>query len=208
MTLKNISIPLHTLENSYTYDEYLEGLENMFSDNGVAAENVIEYSEEQLREYTKLNLTRMHRYDKTTALSEEVRKAAQGLNKDYIWVLITEGWCGDASHCVPIIAEIAGVTPAVDLKLVLRDQHPKTMDMFLTDGKRSIPKLAIMTADTHEVVAVWGSRPQELQDLIPQYKIDAADDKTAFQTMVQKWYNKDKGKSLMKEMTALLSELE
>ncbi|MEH0157659.1 thioredoxin family protein [Limibacter armeniacum] len=202
-----VMISKETMENAFSYDDYREALDGMLSTES-GSNGLINYEDENLVEYTKLNVSRMQRLDKTTRLSEELIKAARKLNRSVIWLLITEGWCGDAAHSTPIVAEVASESENIDLRVILRDNNPKVMDMFLTDGKRSIPKLVVLDAHTKDVIGMWGPRPTPLQDSLPQMQVDADGDKDTLMTAVQKWYNKDKSKTIMKELAALLKEID
>jgi hypothetical protein len=44
----------------------------------------------------------MNRLDKTMKLLPEVVSALQAL-QEYIWIVISEGWCGDAAQLLPVL---------------------------------------------------------------------------------------------------------
>jgi hypothetical protein len=44
----------------------------------------------------------MNRLDKTMKLLPEVVSALQALQQEYIWIVISEGWCGDAAQLLPV----------------------------------------------------------------------------------------------------------
>lgn len=81
--------------------------------------------------------------------------------------MITEGWCGDAAQILPFINKISELNEKIELKLVLRDQHPEVMDEFLTDGSRSIPKVVVLNKENLDVLgdepfyarALWRIEP-------------------------------------------------
>jgi thiol-disulfide isomerase/thioredoxin len=97
-----------------------------------------------LPHYAHLNHARMNRLDKTIALDDHSIKILNNLKIKYVWILITEGWCGDAAQIAPVISKLADFSDHIDLKIVLRDQHLDLMDQFLTNGARAIPKLIIL----------------------------------------------------------------
>ncbi|MEJ7849600.1 MAG: thioredoxin family protein [Pyrinomonadaceae bacterium] len=37
-----------------------------------------------------------------------LKKLAEKFNRQMIWLIITEGWCGDAAQNLPVIEKIAG----------------------------------------------------------------------------------------------------
>jgi hypothetical protein len=55
-----------------------------------------------LTNYSHLNETRMNRLEKTLKISEENVQKIGILKNDYIWLVISEGWCGDAAQ-LPVI---------------------------------------------------------------------------------------------------------
>ena len=107
------------LETSYStalkYDEYRNLVTNLFQ-KGLVTGNE---QSESLVHYTELNEARMKRLDKLTIISEETTAFLQNLTKDYIWLVISEGWCGDAAQILPIINKMALVSDKIHFKIVL-----------------------------------------------------------------------------------------
>ena len=62
---------------------------------------------EDLLNYSKLNDRRMTRLDKTIQLSHETLLALKKNDKPITWLVLTEGWCGDAAQTLPVINKIA-----------------------------------------------------------------------------------------------------
>ena len=62
---------------------------------------------EALINYTMLNDRRMKRWDKTVKVSEEVKTRIAKSHKNMTWLVITESWCGDAAHIMPVINKVA-----------------------------------------------------------------------------------------------------
>ncbi|MBB3700260.1 thioredoxin family protein [Flammeovirga yaeyamensis] len=191
------------IEHAFTYEAYREALDALLA----ADPTIINYDDSQLVDYTRLNVSRMQRIDKTNRLRDDLREAARGLNRSVYWLVITEGWCGDAAQSIPIIAETAQVSEKIDLRFVLRDNNVDLMEQFLTNGSRSIPKLVVVCQKTYEVLGVWGPRPKELTDLIPEIKKEVNDNKQQFSIKVQQWYNKNKGKAVMKDLQGIIENI-
>lgn len=148
---------------------------------------------EWLVEYARLNLMRMKRLDKTTVLVEELRAVLDSLQKPQLWVVLTEGWCGDAAQIVPVLAKVAAYSPKIGLKLLLRDEWPQVMDAYLTRGTRSIPKLIALEPQTLEELGTWGPRPRKAQQLVDEFKANPdGRSKEEFTLMVHKWYTDNK----------------
>ncbi|HCQ11723.1 thioredoxin family protein [Flavobacterium sp.] len=189
-----------SLANSFSYQEYRNYV-TLMSDEGKTTGHE---QTEALVNYTKLNESRLHRLDKTMVVVDEVKTFLENLDKDYIWLVISESWCGDAAQILPIINKMAEVSDKIDLRVVLRDDNEDLMNLFLTNGTRSIPKLIIIDKNTNEVIADFGPRPKEAKQLILDYKAEhGVVDETA-KINLQKWYLNDKGISTQKEIVALM----
>lgn len=189
-----------SLTSSFSYQEYRNHV-TLLSEEGKTTGHE---QTEALVNYTKLNESRLHRLDKTMVVVEEVKTFLENLEKEYIWVVISESWCGDAAQILPIINKMAEVSDKIDLRIVLRDDNEDLMNLFLTNGTRSIPKLIIIDKKTNEVINDFGPRPQEAKQLILDYKAEhGVVDETA-KINLQKWYLNDKGISTQKEIVALM----
>jgi hypothetical protein len=150
----------------------------------------------------------MNRLDKTMTVADEFAKQLKDLKGDYLWLVISEGWCGDAAQLVPIFHKMAELSPNIDMKIALRDDNDALMNLFLTNGARSIPKLIIIDKNTLEVLGDFGPRPQEAKQLILDYKAEhGVVDETA-KTNLQLWYLHDKGLSTQKEIMAVMTAAE
>jgi hypothetical protein len=162
---------------------------------------------EALTAYTVLNVQRMSRLDKTTKLLPELTAAAAGLTTSYVWLIITEGWCGDAAQLVPVIEAVAQASAGhLRTAYVLRDDNPDLIDRYLTHGTRSIPKLVVLRADTLTEVLHWGPRPAEAQALLARLKAEgmAHDD---YVREIHAWYAHDRTQTTQRELLALVQQL-
>ena len=194
----------HSFLNSHTYPEYRK----IVSDLLAAGKSSGNEQTEELLHYSKLNEARMNRLDKTIHTDENVVKKIHALKKEYVWLTLTEGWCGDAAQIVPVLFKIASVSDNIKLKLVFRDENEALMNLFLTNGSKSVPKVIVLDAKTHEVKATWGPRPEGATNLIRSYKAQyGVVDETA-KTELQLWYLNDKGLSIQNELADLMEHLE
>ena len=192
------------LFNSHPYLEYRKLVSDLLL-QGKATGN--EQSED-LTHYSTLNETRMNRLDKTVQITEQISQKLKSLKGDYIWLVISEGWCGDAAQILPVINKMAVETDRVELKIVYRDDNEEFMNMFLTNNSKSIPILVIIDQDTGSVINSWGPRPTGASKLIIDYKKKfGAIDETA-KTDLQMWYLHDKGLSIQNEIIDLLTDFE
>ena len=160
--------------------------------------------------FAELNEARMDRLDRRSRLTDDLRELLAGLQRDYLLLVLSEGWCGDAAQTVPIMHWLAEASPRVDLRVALRDEHLELMDGYLTDGGLSIPKLLFLAAGTHEVLADWGPRPLVAQAMMRRYKRlpEAQRDYEAFQRQLHGWYARDKTRSTQGELRALFGWVE
>lgn len=156
----------------------------------------------ELTTYTKLNVQRMNRLDKTVVLNEDLIYHARVIAEKQYWLVITEGWCGDAAQSLPVIAKLAEVNNLIDLRFILRDEHLEIMDQFLTNGTRSIPKLIVMNKD-FAVLKHWGPRPQIAHAMVLALKASGRPHDEWVEE-VHAWYAQDKTKSLQEELVAFI----
>ncbi|WP_028376841.1 thioredoxin family protein [Leeuwenhoekiella sp. MAR_2009_132] len=161
---------------------------------------------EALSNYTVLNDKRMKRWDKTLRLTQDQELQIETFNRPLNWLVLSESWCGDAPPALAVMNRIAEVQPAINFKVILRDDHPQLMDAFLTNGAMSIPKLIIQDSITQEILTSWGSRSAPAQKLVDD-KAKYGEIKPSFKEELQLWYNKDKGMSILSELLLILSAL-
>ena len=157
--------------------------------------------------YTKMNVQRMNRVDKTVSLTDDLTSTINHLKGNYKFLVITEGWCGDAAQIVPVFNKIATASLGrIDLKFVLRDKNLPLIDAHLTNGGRAIPVLIVLNEAADQVLATWAPRPQILQELLKEWKKET----TEMPVLAEKlhgWYAKDKTQSTQAELTRLLKGL-
>jgi hypothetical protein len=158
--------------------------------------------------YTKMNVQRMSRVDKTASLTEELTATIDQLRTTYKFLVITEGWCGDAAQIVPVFNKIAtGSLGKIDLKFVLRDKNLPLIDAHLTNGGRAIPVLIILNEEADQVLATWAPRPQVLQELLKEWRQETTE-MTILAEKLHGWYAKDKTLSTQAELNEVLKGLE
>jgi hypothetical protein len=194
------SIIEKSLKDSFSYQEYRDFVTDLAKEDKTTGHE----QREDLIHYTQLNEVRLHRLDKTIQAVDEVKTVLQNLSKEYTWLVISESWCGDAAQILPVINKMAEASDKIDLRIVLRDDNEDLMNLFLTNGTKSIPKLIIIDKATNEVVNDFGPRPKGAKQLILDYKAaHGVVDETA-KIELQKWYLQDKGVSTQKEIMELL----
>ncbi|WP_417602482.1 thioredoxin family protein [Owenweeksia hongkongensis] len=188
------------IENSMSYTEYRELIDRLRANNKTTGDN---HSEDMLN-YTDLNIARMNKWDKRFVLDADVQTLLKNIEKKETWIVLTEAWCGDAAHSVPVMAKMADACENIDLHLVLRDENLELMDKYLTNGGRSIPKLIRLDAETGEELSTWGPRPKESQDLFTRMKKEGFE-KADINKDLQLWYARNSGKAIEQELAQMLS---
>jgi hypothetical protein len=191
------------LLNSYTYLEYKKIVSDLLSEGKSTG---MEQSENLLH-YSTLNETRLKRLDKTITVPEEISLKLKDLESEYIWLVIAEGWCGDAAQILPILNKMALESNKIDLKVVFRDLNGDIMSQFLTNGARAIPKLLIIDKATGKVCNHWGPRPKGASDLISNYKEQFGIVDEEAKTQLQMWYLHDKGLSVQNEVLEMMNSI-
>jgi len=190
------------IESAMAYEEYVNLLDQLMAEGKTTGED----QSEKMVHYASLNQQRMKRISKTFTPSDEFRAAASSLDRPMIWLVLTEGWCGDAAQNLPILNSLHQLFPQVELRLLLRDQNLELMDQFLTNGGRSIPKLIALDAESHEVLDQWGPRPDALQQLVLDFKKVPNGNYEEFTKEVHLWYAKDKGRSTEQEILDMMKK--
>lgn len=189
------------IEKSMTYAEYIKLIDDLLLDGKTTGEN----QSEAMFNYGKLNRQRMHRLEKTVVLNDSVKEKAAKVERKMIWLVITEGWCGDAAQNIPTIEKIAALSANIETRYVLRDENLELMDKYLTFGARSIPKLIALDAETLEELGTWGPRPAIAMNYFFEMKKSGLE-KPQMMENIQRWYLQDKEQSIQKEFAELLGE--
>ena len=194
-----INTTKQALENSFSFADYRKKVTSLIAEGKSTGHT----QSEDLLKYSELNETRMNRLEKTIEVTPETKVKLQNLDKKYIWLVLSEGWCGDAAQIVPVIHKMAEVTDKVELKIALRDDNDALMQHFLTNGGKAIPKLIVLDAETLEVVLDWGPRPHGAKQLILDYKAAHGVVDEPAKIELQKWYLHDKGISIQNEIVEM-----
>ncbi len=190
------------LDKGFSFSEYKELIDRLLSEGKTTGSN----QSKDLVEYTRLNVTRMNRILKTTVINDELKNELNLLNKNWIWLVISEAWCGDVANIVPVIYKISELNRNINLKIILRDENPDIMNNYLTNGAKSIPILICLNADSLEEIGKWGPRPKQLQNLVLNLKKSKDFNINELKKTIQIWYANDKTQSIQKELFEKINE--
>ncbi|AWK03234.1 thioredoxin family protein [Flavobacterium crocinum] len=192
------------LFNSHSYAEYRKLVTDLLSE-GKSTGNE---QSESLTNYSKLNEARMNRLEKTIKISDEVAEKLQNLDNHYIWLVLSEGWCGDAAQILPVLDKMAHVSnKRIDLRIALRDENDDLMNQYLTNGGRAIPKVIIICKEAGIVRADWGPRPKGASELMATHKREVGPIDEKIKTDLQLWYLADKGISVQEELLEIMENI-
>ena len=192
------------LLNAISYTDYRKIVSELLQENKSTGNE----QTDDLLHYSKLNETRMNRLDKTIQIENSVAESLNSLHQHYYWLVLAEGWCGDAAQLLPIFNKIANATNTIELKLLFRDENEALMNLFLTNGSKSVPKLIVLEKETLHVKGSWGPRPEGAVNLIRSYKEQYGVVDETTKSELQLWYLHDKGLSTQNELTTLMHHLE
>ncbi|OMQ12725.1 thioredoxin family protein [[Flexibacter] sp. ATCC 35103] len=192
------------LFNSHSYPEYRK----LVADLLVEEKSTGNEQSESLTNYSKLNDARMNRLDKTITISEKILSKLDHLENRYIWLVLSEGWCGDAAQILPVINKMALAShKKIDLRIVLRDENAELMDQYLTNGGKAIPKVIVICKEAGIVRADWGPRPKGATELLAEYKKEFGVLDEKIKTDLQLWYLADKGNSVQEELMQIIDNI-
>lgn len=193
-------IILTSLQKSINYQDYRKLVAQLVEEHSTTGNE----KTEALVNYTMLNDRRMKRWDKTVKISDEIKAKVESFSKKVTWLVITESWCGDAAHIMPVINKVAELNDHIDYNIVMRDENDALMNQFLTNGGKAIPKLIMIDNETNTVVNTFGPRPTVATNLVNAYKAEHGQLTPEFKEDLQRWYNKDKGQSTIEDLVNLL----
>ena len=197
--MNQTDILTEALNKCLNYEEYKVQAErelNLF-DLFTADKTAIERNDAR-----KINLARMSRIEKQFQPVNESIEVLNKINQKLFWIVISENWCGDSAQSLPIIAKLASINSMIDFKVVLRDKNPEFMNNYLTNEKRSIPKLIIFDEDFQELTT-WGPRPATAQKLM-EAMLEEQIEKPERLKKLHLWYAKNSGREIENEIISLI----
>ncbi|MFN2260847.1 MAG: thioredoxin family protein [Psychroflexus sp.] len=192
------------LDNAMTYKAYKNVVENLLEEN----KSTGFIQNETYFNYSKLGFSRMNRWEKTAKLTERQQEIVKNVKQKQTWLVISEGWCGDAAPVLPIMKKITDLNNHIDFKVILRDENEDLMQAFLTNGGKSIPKLIAFNLDLEKIFFTWGPRPLEAAKMVAEEKEKHGVLSKEFKTKLQHWYNKDKGENISNDLIENLKQTE
>lgn len=178
------------LDISAYWQQFQEKLENPLPDDPYAP-------------YLPLNWQRVQRILKQFNASGEWISWSRDSSTTAYWLVITEPWCGDAAQILPVLDRLAQISQEkISLRTLYRDQHLDLMDLHLTQGSRSIPKILCLSSD-FELIGSWGPRPEAAQALRSSYP----EDPKGYADALHLWYGRNRQVIIQEEILAWMKSI-
>lgn len=188
-------------QKCYSYTQYRNFIQQLVENHSTSGNE----KSEDLINITMLNDRRMKRLEKTVNVLDDIKKRLTQFKGHVTWLVIVESWCADGAQVLPVIQKMAELNDGIKLKIVLRDDNETLIDQFLTNGARAIPKLIMIDNTTDEVMSTYGPRPSAVIKIVEDYKLIHGKITPEFKEDLQRWYNKDKGQTIMEDLMRLLN---
>lgn len=118
--MNNTLIP-NSLEKAISYPQYRTLIKTLL----IQEKSTGLVQSDDLLNYSILNDKRMDRLDKKIVISTESQETINNLKNNFTFLVIAEGWCGDAAQIMPILNKIAEASSKIELKIVLRDEKSR-----------------------------------------------------------------------------------
>ena len=187
------------INKGLSYEDYITRVEDDL-ENEIENDDPKEYVQ-----YYALGLQRMNRIFKTFKLNPAQETRVKSTSNNLKLLIITEGWCGDASQILPVVEKLTNALQ-VSTHYVLRDENLELMEKYKTNGAASIP-IIIGVNEENEEAFRFGPRPQAGMEMLARFKSNpdtySADD---FHEDLQKYYNNNKGEDIVNEILDLIDE--
>jgi len=164
------------------------------------------YANEPTLRYTKSNLQRMNKTLENTVISQRLYNQLSELKEEWVWLVISEPWCGDASWGTPALYLIANCSDKIDFCIILRDAHMDIMKGYQTEGSDSIPKLICLRKSDLAALGTWGPRPAILHDMVLKWKHEPGIYYRESVRQLHAWYEADMSRSIDEELSILIKE--
>ncbi|MDA0752464.1 MAG: thioredoxin family protein [Verrucomicrobia bacterium] len=191
---------LHTVEEGLSFADFIDQWEKKNALPMTGLDPVAR----RYRFYSKYNIERQRQVEALWRPSAGFRAAVENTPAG-IWLFITDDWCVDSAYSLPLIQWGAQQRPDVELRILMKDDQPDIMDLFLTQGKRSIPKW-VGLGRGGEVMFSWGPQPDAIRAIRQALMDGGVEGRLVSQTTVE-WYANEGWLEVDKELTTILSQI-
>ena len=190
---------LKYIQNGYNFEDYLEQIEDEL-------EKQIELDDpKELVPYYAINLKQSREIRKNFRYNPGMEKKAKSYNAELKFLVISEGWCEDASQIVPIVDRLAE-TIGIECKIVFRDENLELMEEYHTNGSFSVPIIIGVTPEGEEAFR-FGPRPAKAMEFTNRFKKDPDKySKDDFIEDLDRYYLENHGQDIISEILTLIEE--
>jgi len=195
--MQQAAITDSVLAETISFEEYLKLTSDILEEK-VPRAGI--YLNDKTFRYTLSNQKRMKNVLDNIVLNQKLYNLISGLEENWIWLVITEPWCGDASWGVPALCMIASASDKIDFRILLRDAHPEIIKAYQTAGSDSIPKLVCLRQSDLKVLGAWGPRPKQLHEMVLKFIDTPNFDYRESVRMLHAWFEEDMTKSTQEEI--------
>jgi hypothetical protein len=198
--LENMVVGEAVMQRSLTYEKYYQLIKDLLAEGKTTG---VEQKAAHVK-HARLNFQRMKRVYRTTLIGDELKESISSIDRKQLWLVLSEGWCGDAAQNLPAIARMAEQNENIELRILLRDENPEVMDAYLTNGSKSIPKLIAFDDESKQELFTWGPRPAFFQNMVLHQKANPKMSSEEFNEWLHREYTLDKSLKLQEEFLSLL----
>ncbi len=191
------------LASALGFDEYLKLTKDIVEEN-VPRSGL--YLADNTFRYTRSNLERMNKVLQQIVLNQKLYNLLSELKEEWIWIVLSEPWCGDASWGTPALYMIASAAEKIDFRILLRDKNPEIMKAYQTASSDSIPKLICLRKSDGQELGTWGPRPQVLHQMVLEKMKNPLFDYKESVRAIHAWYEEDMTRSIQDEIIDLIKE--
>ena len=190
---------VQALQASITYHQHLLDIKAYLTNN----KRKIEYKGVDLVHYTQLNLEQMESWNENINIIPEIKQYVKSITEKIDLVVITEAWCLDAAHVLPVVQKFSELNDQIHLKILIRDNHPEVMNKYLTDGSKSIPIVVGIQHENEKMIELfhWGPKPKAMSEYSLKFYNEELG--ISFKEYIEQtsiWYINDKTTSIQKEL--------
>ena len=169
--------------------------------------NLKDLSEEQFTHlgYLRNNRAAINRTLKSYLPSTEMVASIKAISTPLNVFIIMENWCGSSAGNVPYIVKLLQENSQIKINIVPRDANPEFTDEYLTNGKRSIPKV-ITFDDKGNEIFVWGSASKmqaEFAATLQSQNLEFQD----FVKEMQAWFVENNAKAIESDFLEIFEKL-
>ncbi len=190
------------IELGMTFDKYMALTKSIIESN--FPEGL--YAKESTLRYTRSNWERMNKVLNNTVITQRLYNLLSDLKEEWVWLVISEPWCGDASWGVPALSLMASCSDKIEMRIILRDAHMTVMEAYQTNGSNSIPKLICLKKKNLKEMGTWGPRPAALHELVMKWKNEPGADFKENVRQLHAWFDADMSKSIDAELSILVKQ--